>query len=45
MGVLKELVENNQAHFTDAGGFVSSDGTSYIGASKQKLGLGPHAAL
>jgi flavin-dependent dehydrogenase len=38
MGVLKELVDNNEAHFADAGGFVSPDGTSYIGASKQKLG-------
>jgi flavin-dependent dehydrogenase len=38
MGVLKELVDNNEAHFADAGGLVSPDGTSYIGASKHKLG-------
>mmetsp|Transcript_17105 Transcript_17105/g.47439 ORF Transcript_17105/g.47439 Transcript_17105/m.47439 type:complete len:498 (+) Transcript_17105:1914-3407(+) len=38
MGVLKELVDNNEAHFADAGGFVSPNGTSYIGVSKQKLG-------
>lgn len=38
MGVLKELVDNNEAHFADAGGFVSPHGISYIGQSKQKLG-------
>lgn len=38
MGVLKELVDNNEAHFADAGGFVSPMGISYIGASKEKLG-------
>lgn len=38
MGVLQELVANNEAHFADAGGFVSPNGTSYIGVSKQKLG-------
>ncbi len=38
MGVMKELIDNDEAHFADAGGFVSPDGTSYIGASKQKLG-------
>lgn len=35
---MKELIDNNEAHFADAGGFVSPDGTSYIGASKAKLG-------
>ncbi|GAX79984.1 hypothetical protein CEUSTIGMA_g7423.t1 [Chlamydomonas eustigma] len=45
MGVLKELVDNNEAHFADAGGFVSPDGTSYIGASKQKLGQAACCAL
>jgi len=34
----QELVDNNEAHFADAGGFVSPNGTSYIGVSKQKLG-------
>ncbi|KAG2447445.1 hypothetical protein HYH02_007770 [Chlamydomonas schloesseri] len=38
MGVLQELVANNEAHFADAGGFVSPNGTSYIGVSKAKLG-------
>ena len=38
IGVLKELVDNNEAHFADAGGFVSPMGISYIGASKEKLG-------
>lgn len=37
-GVLKELVDNNEAHFADAGGFVSPNGISYIGVSKEKLG-------
>jgi hypothetical protein len=31
-------VDNNEAHFADAGGFVSPSGISYIGVSKQKLG-------
>jgi hypothetical protein len=31
-------VEKNEAHFADAGGFVSPNGVSYIGVSKQKLG-------
>lgn len=38
MGVLAELKANNEAHFADAGGFVSPNGISYIGASKEKLG-------
>ncbi|GLI68448.1 hypothetical protein VaNZ11_012869 [Volvox africanus] len=38
MGVLQELIANNEAHFADAGGFVSPSGTSYIGVSKKKLG-------
>ncbi|KXZ48066.1 hypothetical protein GPECTOR_30g161 [Gonium pectorale] len=38
MGVMQELIANNEAHFADAGGFVSPCGTSYIGVSKQKLG-------
>jgi hypothetical protein len=38
MGVMKELIDNNEAHFADAGGFVSPSGISYIGASKEKLG-------
>lgn len=36
--MLKELVDNNEAHFADAGGFVSPNGISYIGVSKEKLG-------
>ena len=36
--MLKELVANNEAHFADAGGFVSPAGISYIGVSKEKLG-------
>jgi len=33
MGVLKELQDNNEAHFADNGGFVSPSGISYIGTS------------
>jgi hypothetical protein len=35
---MKELIDNNEAHFADAGGFVSPMGISYVGASKEKLG-------
>lgn len=45
MGVLKELVDNNEAHFADAGGFVSPSGISYIGVSKEKLGKAACAAV
>ncbi|KAK9909707.1 hypothetical protein WJX75_006409 [Coccomyxa subellipsoidea] len=38
MGVLKELVDNNEAHFADSGGFVSPSGLTYIGQSKERLG-------
>jgi len=38
MGVMQELIDNDEAHFADAGGFVSPGGISYIGASKEKLG-------
>jgi hypothetical protein len=31
MGVLQELVANNETHFADAGGFVSPAGLAYIG--------------
>lgn len=31
MGVMQELQDNNEAHFADAGGFVSPAGISYIG--------------
>lgn len=31
MGVMQELMEKNEAHFADAGGFVSPAGLSYIG--------------
>ena len=34
----QELIANDEAHFADAGGFVSPGGISYIGASKEKLG-------
>lgn len=37
MGVMKELQDNNEAHFADNGGFVSPMGIAYIGNSKQKL--------
>ena len=33
MGVMQELQKNNEAHFADAGGFVSPAGISYIGSS------------
>lgn len=45
MEVLKELVDNNEAHFADAGGFVSPSGISYIGVSKQKLGQAAACAV
>jgi len=45
MGVLAELVANNEAHFADAGGFVSPKGISYIGACKEKLGQAACAAV
>lgn len=45
MGVMKELVDNNEAHFADAGGFVSPIGTSYIGVSKAKLGTAACCAV
>lgn len=38
MGVLKELTEAGEAHFADAGGFVSPHGYCYIGASVETLG-------
>lgn len=31
MGVMQELQKNNEAHFANAGGFVSPAGISYIG--------------
>lgn len=34
----QELIDNDEANFADAGGFVSPGGLSYIGASKEKLG-------
>lgn len=45
MGIMKELIDNNEAHFADAGGFVSPNGTSYIGASKVKLGTAACCAV
>ncbi len=38
MRYAQELKDNNEAHFADAGGFVSPSGISYIGVSKEKLG-------
>jgi flavin-dependent dehydrogenase len=35
---MQELMDNNEAHFADAGGFVSPAGVTYIGASVEKLG-------
>ena len=42
MGVLKELVDANEAHFADSGGFVSPSGLAYIGAKHQPA---PHGML
>lgn len=42
---MQTLIDNNEAHFADAGGFVSPNGTSYIGVSKQKLGEAACAAV
>ena len=36
MGVLKELENNNEAHFADSGGFVSPSGLAYIGTAFSK---------
>jgi hypothetical protein len=40
MGVLKELVDNNEAHFADSGGFVSPSGLTYIGALLSLVSIG-----
>jgi len=45
MGVMQELIDNDEANFADAGGFVSPCGLSYIGASKEKLGQAACAAV
>ena len=37
MGVLKELVDNSEAHFADSGGFVSPSGLAYIGKHNCQL--------
>ena len=37
MGVLKELEDNNEAHFADSGGFVSPSGLAYIGTEFNKI--------
>ena len=37
MGVLKELVDNNEAHFADSGGFVSPSGLAYIGVYARRF--------
>ena len=39
MGVMQELQDNNEAHFADAGGFVSPAGISYIGQHRYFLKL------
>jgi hypothetical protein len=44
MGVLKELVDANEAHFADSGGFVSPSGLAYIGATWRTPGM-LHARL
>lgn len=41
----QELIDNDEANFADAGGFVSPCGLSYIGASKEKLGQAACAAV
>lgn len=45
MGVMRQLEENDEAHFADAGGFVSPHGYCYIGASKQKIGEAAACAI
>lgn len=45
MGVMQELIKNDEAHFADKGGFVSPSGLSYIGQSKQKLGQAAACAV
>jgi menaquinone-9 beta-reductase len=45
MGVIKELVDADQAKFADNGGFVSPSGLSYIGNSQHKLGTAAAVAV
>jgi len=45
MGVMQELIDNNEAKFADSGGFVSPSGISYIGASEKKLGQAAACAV
>ena len=42
---MQELIDNNEAKFADAGGFVSPSGISYIGASEKKLGQAAAVAV
>lgn len=41
--VLQELIDNDEANFADAGGFVSPGGISYIGESGNFFGCTPLA--
>jgi hypothetical protein len=45
MGVLKELEDNNEAHFADSGGFVSPSGLAYIGTEFNKIAADPPQRL
>lgn len=45
MGVIKELMEADEAKFADNGGFVSPAGLSYIGNSQHKLGTAAAVAV
>ena len=37
--LLQELIDNDEANFADAGGFVSPGGISYIGARPRRQHL------
>jgi flavin-dependent dehydrogenase len=45
MGVMKELVADNQAKYADSGGFISPSGMSYIGRSIHQLGSSAACAV
>jgi flavin-dependent dehydrogenase len=45
MGVMKELVADNQANYADSGGLISPSGLSYIGNSVHQLGSAAACAV
>ncbi|KAL4514155.1 hypothetical protein Ndes2526B_g09305 [Nannochloris sp. 'desiccata'] len=45
MGVMKELVADNQANYADSGGLISPSGLSYIGNSVHQIGKAAACAV